>query len=276
MTRPSVSAWGLLLLLIAGCSQPKPRPELNFSYYNSPEFHWRHVGRVLLLPVVNESATPEATEQMRAALNAELQQLGLFEVVSTPPDAAARLARSVRDGGRFDEAEVIALARCANADAVVAITLSHYSPYYRPRIGLSAQAISPDLGKVVSSVDGLWDSNNLAVADRARRYYAGQKLHSVPGGPHRGVPDDPYGYDLVLQSPHLFQRFVAAEAARVLVADAAFLNAVCPKVVKQPCDVKPPGPPPAPPQGPPAGGAQGASPLNASRTQNAPPSPAAK
>lgn len=226
--------WGvfcfLALLVLGGCcSQPKPRPDLNFSYYHNPEFRWRHVARVLVLPVVNESATPEATDQMRRSLTAELQQLGRFEVVQTPPEVAARFARAVRDGGRFDEAELIDLARCASADVILSVSLSHYSAYFRPRIGLTVQAISPDVGKVVASVDGLWDSNNLAVAERAHLFYVRQRSVAECVRDHVcGTIDTAYADELVLSSPHLFQRYVAAEVSRLLVGDPELLERLRP------------------------------------------------
>src|SRR5262249_46044159 len=151
------------LLGPGGCGHTRPHNDLTFSFYGDPEFRWQHVGRLLLLPLVNESAYPEAADQMRRPARPELPQLGGGEGVVTPPDVAQRFARLVRDGGRFDERELIDLARVAGADAIVAGTLSHYTPYFRPRIGLTLQAISPDLGRVVASVDGLWDTNNLDV-----------------------------------------------------------------------------------------------------------------
>ncbi len=216
-----------VMLLAAGCAHHagNSAPPPNFSYYHAQDFAWAPVTRVVILPLVNETAHPEASDQLQRSLHASFQQMGLFEVVSVPPPLAARLARQVREAGRFDEAEVINLARCTGANVVIAGTLSHYTPYFRPRIGLTLQAISPDLGRVVGSADGLWDANDPHVACRARLFFVPKKSHLQKLCDYaRWAVDDAYAADLVLESPHLFGQFVCGEAARLLVADPALME----------------------------------------------------
>ncbi len=249
---PRAGAWlALLACLLGGCAHAPPRQDITFSYYHAPDFPWQQVARVVVLPPANETPQPQATEEIHRALHAELQQLGLFEVVPVPPPLSLRLVQQVRETGRFNEADIVELARCTGANVILAVTLSHYSPYFRPRIGLTLQAISPDLGRVVASVDGLWDCNNLSVADRARAYYTRNRTCAQ----HvcdcvLGVIDDAYGADTVLESPHLFGRFVCAEAVRILVGDGELLarlraprGAACPRTpAAVPVRPLPPGP----------------------------------
>lgn len=261
--------WTLLVALgLAGCGNLPTCPEPNVSRYHNPAFSWRRVARLVVMPLVNESPQPQAGEEVRRSLHAELQQLGLFEAVPAPSELGESVSRHVRDGGRFSEAEMVALARCGAADVILVGTLTHYSPYQRPRIGLTLQAISPDLGKVVASVDGLWDATDHDVAQRARDYY--RRVRSCKDYAFDyllGRWESSYGTDLVLESPHLFQRFVCSEAARILVGlppgrpidepaplwapgtilltVKACLQSCWPK--KEPC---PPGQPPADPKKP--------------------------
>ena len=271
----------LLGLFVAGCAHAPPCPsEPNVSRFHDPAFAWRRVARMVILPMVNESPQPQAGEEVRRSLHAELQQLALFEAVPAPLELTNHTARLIRDGGRFSEAEMVALARCGAADVILIGTLTHYSPYQRPRIGLTLQAISPDLGRVVASVDGLWDSTDHEVADRARAYYARclstkQKIHDHITGRW----EESYGTDLVLESPHLFQRFVCSEAAHLLVGlpvgrpideeppiwrPGSILLTV--KACLESClPKKPPCPPPTPP-----GEAKPASPSEKKAANNAP------
>jgi len=227
-------------LVVVGCAHlHKPVPDLPFSFYHSNEFRWRNLKRLVILPLVNETTFPQAAEEIQRSLHAELQQLGRFEVIPVSSLLLERLNQRLRETGRFNEADLVYLARSTGADAVLFGTVTHYSPYFRPRIGLTIHVISPDLGKVISSVDGLWDSNYLPVADRARLHYS--RVRSLPE--HvidyaKGTFDDAYGTELVLSSPHLYQRYVCWEVARLLVAD--------PEQLKQ---FYPPAPPvmPAPP-----------------------------
>jgi hypothetical protein len=189
------------------------------------------VARVLLLPLDNETTFPKASEEVRKALAAELQQMGRFEVVPAPPDVHARLSGEIRYEGRFNEAVMIQLARIFRADVIVLGTLSHYHPYPQPRIGLTLQAVSPGDCKVVASVDGLWDAAQPAVKARARAFYAQGRAHPL----HPGLTDNEgFAGDLALASPALFQRFVCNEAASVLVQPPPGLGPL-PDGVAAPC-----------------------------------------
>jgi hypothetical protein len=210
----------VLLLLAAGCHQP-PVVEPPFSYYHAPGLEWCRVNRVLLLPMENESTFNQAPEQVRRALAEELQAAGRFEVVPAPPDVWAELSGQIRCNGRFNEAVMIEMARCTRADLIVMGTISQYSPYRLPRLGLVLQVISPGDAVIVASVDGLWDSTHQDIAARARAYYR-------EGA--RGGRTAPFPETLALESPQYFQRFVCHEAVASLLA-------------------WPPPPPPPPPQG---------------------------
>ncbi|MBA4065296.1 MAG: hypothetical protein C0501_16615 [Isosphaera sp.] len=188
-----------------------------FSRYLLDGWEWGAVNRVVVLPFLNESAYTRADEEVAAALRSELQKLGRFEVVAAPPDDHAVLAAVVHRGGRFDEAVMLEIARLARADVVVHGTVTQYSPYPRPRLGLVLQAVGPERAKVVSSVDGLWDSTDLAVAERARVYFR-QTPERPPWVRNRVIArDDSFAADLALESPALFQRFVCREAALTLL-----------------------------------------------------------
>ena len=162
-------------LVLAGCQHgeshravPPPGCEPVFSQYHFDQFRWSEVGRVLVLPFVNESSHTRADEEIGRALRAELQQLGRFEVIAAPPDELARLSDQVHKAGRFNEDAMLELGRAFRADVVIHGTITQYSPYPRPRVGIVLQAVSPAEGKVVGSVDGLWDANHLPIAKRAQ------------------------------------------------------------------------------------------------------------
>src|SRR5262245_8996907 len=76
----------LVLALGAGCALcQKPPPPPPGSLYHANGFDPNSLNRVLLAPMGNESGFPCAAEEIRAALAAELQCLGHFEVVVPPP-----------------------------------------------------------------------------------------------------------------------------------------------------------------------------------------------
>jgi hypothetical protein len=226
-----------------------------FSQYHLEGWNWEEVGRVVVLPFLNESPYTRAGDEVWAAFSSELQKLGRFEVVAAPPDDRAVLAALVHRGGRFDEAEMLHLARVTRADVIVHGIITHYSPYPRPRLGLIVQAVGPLEAKVVASVDGLWDTTDVAVAERLRAYYR-QRPCPRPAfiRNHVIVSDDAFAGELALDSPALFQRWVCHEAVLTLLGlpvpgilggVGVFVGGPVPVVgtVACPAPAAPPGPP---------------------------------
>ena len=135
-----------------------------------------------------------------------------------PYNFPAPLAAAIRRAGRFDELTMLELARQHRADVVVHGIVTFYSPYPRPRIGLVIQAVAPAEGKVVASVDGMWDTTDQAVADRCRLFYRGGRRERLPFiRNHVIVSDDSFAGELALDSPALFRRWVSFEAVHALV-----------------------------------------------------------
>jgi hypothetical protein len=199
--------------------EPPPAP-ITRSEFRHPDWDWSRVARVLVLPPLNESAYTRADEEFHAALTGELQRLGRFEVVAGPPDDCARLAAKIHRDGTFDEALMLELAKLTRADVVVHVAVMQYSPYPRPRMGVVAQAVSPARGKVIASVDGLWDTTDAGIAEELRTYYR-QRPKRLPPRVRNHViaSDDAFAEELALDSPALFQRWVAHVVAVSLVED---------------------------------------------------------
>jgi hypothetical protein len=231
----TVIAGGLLLAALAGSGcrlierlsgspalprnrqPPKPGPP-TYSHYQQPGWQWGDVSRVLVLPPRNESAFTRAGEELHAALCGELQRLGRFEVVQAPPDPEGQLAKLIHVSGRFDEGAMLDLGKLTRADVVVFPTITQYSPYPRPRLGVVLQAVAPLEGKVIASVDGLWDTTDAAVAEQVRTHYR-QRPTPLPAWVrnHEIATDDSFAGERALDSPALFQRYVCHVGARVLV-----------------------------------------------------------
>lgn len=214
----AVAAGGCHLFSRVQARKVPPQAGPTFSQYHLDGWQWAGVNRVLVLPFLNESEHTRAAEEVRAAFASEMQKEGRFEIVSAPPDDQAILAQPVRRGGRFNEAVMLDLARATRSDVVVHGTITFYSPYPRPRIGLVLQAVGPAEAKVVASVDGLWDTTDAAVAERIRAHYR-QKPRVRPPWikNHVIATDDGFADEIALDSPALFQRAVCREAVLALL-----------------------------------------------------------
>lgn len=225
MNRVTVGMVVVGLGLASGCqwlNRIKPPPPIpvaapTYSQYHLSGWDAASLTRIVVLPVHNESQYTRAGDEFRAALIAELQRLGRFEVIAAPEEVAA-LAREYRQAGRFDEGVLVDIARCAKADAIVYATITHYSPYPRPALGTVVQLIGPNQGKVMASVDGLWDTTDGMVAERVRTFYRQCPRPQPPRiRNHVIASDDGFASELALDSPALFQRFVSMEIAATLL-----------------------------------------------------------
>ncbi len=214
----AAAAAGCHRLLQVQARKLPPPSEPTFSQYHLPGWDWGTVDRVVILSFLNESEHTQAGEEVRAAFASEFQKMGRFEIVSAPQDDQAILAKKVRVGGRFNEAVMLDIARMTRADVIIHGTVSFYSPYPRPRIGIVIQAVSPQDAKVVASVDGLWDTTDSAVADRVRTFYRQRPRPRPPWiRNHVIAKDDGFADELALDSPALFQRAICREVVVALL-----------------------------------------------------------
>jgi len=196
------------VLLLAGCNVVCSRGAgVPPSQYRAPGFDPARLTRVLVLSLGNETAYPCAGEDVRTALADALQTAGRFEVVVPPPDVVAAQSALLHVGGHFDEAELLALCRTFEADAVLLGAVTQFQPYVPQRIGLSLQLINPAQAVVCASINGLWDARDLAAAEAAPPFYV--KIFRYCAEPEFG--------DTVLESPRLYQRNVCRQVVQALL-----------------------------------------------------------
>ncbi len=117
-------------LAISGC-EALPRVE------HQPQFHnpFPQLSRVAVLPFFNQSDEPTANGfDVATAYRNELQQIPGFEVMPVGVAEQQLLAHKVHLDGSTD---FQALARMLNVDAVVVGSITDFTPFYPPRMGLA-------------------------------------------------------------------------------------------------------------------------------------------
>lgn len=182
-----------------------------FQQYLDPRTDWSSIQRVVLMPLANQTAYPKIADEMQTNLAAELQRAGRFDiVVATREDPGAK-ARNLFASGRFDEVELLRVAREYQAQAVLFGQVTQYHPYNPPRVGLSLLMIHPAEGIAIASAEGLWDARETGTAAQAKQLY-GQSL---------SWPQSVLGTERVLESPDVFQRFVSQQVASSLIPPSA-------------------------------------------------------
>ena len=218
---------GWMLVLGVGCKpfqklprlQEAPVPPTAASQYHLEGFDWQKVDRVLLLPLRNESAYTRSGEEIQTALTEELRRLGRFEVITATPDHLVRLSSSVHQNSAFDEVVLGEIAKEMRADLVLHGTITQYSPFPQPRLGVVLQALSPEDGRVVASVDGLWDTTDASLAEKIRANYRRPlRLRPRLRNPEV-VAAGSFSAELAHDSPATFHRYICNELSRALIGE---------------------------------------------------------
>ena len=122
----------LASLLLAGCSA---FPDV----VHEPQLHnpFPQLTRVAVLPFYNQSADPTIDQdQIAHHYYNELQNIPGFEVM---PVGAAKALAQANGSNPQTGADFQQLARQLGVDAVVVGSVTEYSPYYPPRIGLAVR-----------------------------------------------------------------------------------------------------------------------------------------
>jgi hypothetical protein len=174
----------------------------------------------LLVPLANETAFPQAPEQIRNALAAELQSIGQVEVVVPSCDGDACLSQIVHSCGAFDESAMLAAARAFHIDTVLVGTVTQFKPYAPQCVGLSLRLISPPAASIIASLDGLWDARDAQLAGIARGS-SGPNCVAPCAALKPDLNCAALKSDLNLISPQQFQRFVCRQAVQVLLTPPA-------------------------------------------------------
>lgn len=106
---------------------------------HQPQYHnpFPQLSRVAVLPFYNQSADPTIDQdQVALAYYNELQAIRGFEVV--PVGVTKARLQALRFEPRFPE-DFQRLAQLLDVDAVVVGSVTEYSPYYPPRMGISVR-----------------------------------------------------------------------------------------------------------------------------------------
>jgi hypothetical protein len=131
----------LAVLAAAICCAAGPGCALLPDKIVEPQFHnpLPQIHRVAVLPFFNQSAEPTVNgEAVAIAYYNELQQIPGFEVMPVGV-AKQMLAASIQATGQEPVmgSDFQRLARQMNVDAVIVGSITEYSPYYPPRMGLA-------------------------------------------------------------------------------------------------------------------------------------------
>ena len=211
----------LLLISISGCFLTRVTSrEFNkmwhgpaykiTNFYRDPDLYAMGIGRVAVIPFVNESKYRDATEKVTGVFSAELKKTGAFGVVLADDVECNGLIESVRNRGMIDYEQAARLAQKLNVDALVVGRITNYFPYHRsPVLGLDVAMIYPAEQKVVWQVDELYDSTDFRVMNSIRKYFDKEFSDNASD----------FNFEVFLYSIMRYSQFVSHEVAGTLLVE---------------------------------------------------------
>jgi hypothetical protein len=204
-----VSLPARLLLIVAlaalgGCTQPPARAPI-CAYLSSPaELH--RLTRVMFMELADQAAQPNVARDVADDILRALQERRLFRVEllrSTDPRVSAV---PPRPDGRFTIAEMKRLQDGLGCDAVLVGAMTSFQQYPRMQIGLRLALLDLKAGKVIWSIDNVWDTRDRDLQCRIQEFFDTQMAHQY----------DPIDWRIGTVSASAFAKFVAYEVAHTL------------------------------------------------------------
>jgi hypothetical protein len=211
--RPRRSHWRLPLLLaplaaLWGCAHPVCPAVC--SYLSSPA-ELQHINRVVFLELADQAAQPNVARDVADDVLRALQERRLFRVEPLRETDPRCSAVPVRPDGRFTLVEMKQLREGLECDAVLVGAMTSFQQYPRMQIGLRLTLLDLKAGKVVWSLDNVWDTRDLDVERRIREFFGDRMAHQY----------EPVDWQIGTVSASAFSKFVAYEVAGTLVPKPA-------------------------------------------------------
>lgn len=198
----------ILIVSLCGCTIIQPVEPQTGHYYLNPGIDFASIGKVAFLELENLSSRPEQTEQMSQSLADSLGKKHLFSVRRISRLAPEWHALELDSISEYTYEQLAQIREQLGVDAILFGTLCRYSPYPHFLTHLQLKMIHLRDGALVWAMEEVWDSTDKKTAQRMQQYFREQ----MRGG------YDPINWQITLNSPRVFSRFVAFEATQTLPA----------------------------------------------------------
>ncbi len=194
------------LLAFSGCSVKQPVIEETGFFYINPEADITSIKKLVILEFDNKTYYNTIENMLTKQVYTTLVKKHLFEISYL--DSGDILWPQVHGicNKHLDKQQLDRYCEILQADAVLTGEITEYKPFPSPLIGLKAKMIDLRTGQLVWSLEQVWDSVDIGVENRIKRYYD----TTVKTG------YEPMGWEYVRTSPSAYRQFVSFEIASTL------------------------------------------------------------
>lgn len=200
-------AGAILAAGLAGGCGPKPQaPEPTIPCYLESPGALMGIARAVLVEPPSDPSTAVVARDVAQALARTIAARQIFQVdLALPGEIGLDIA--ALDGRRTVTLEQMKTIRdTLQCDVVILTAMTEFHAYPRMRMGLRMQMLDLRSGRLLWSLDHVWDGTEEATAKRIQNYHTTR----TPG------MADPLEWRVALVSPKAFGEFVAADVARTL------------------------------------------------------------
>lgn len=177
-----------------------------FSYLN-PSADITTIGRVAIIELDNNSASPQISADVTEALYLALQKKQVFGLtVVYQDDPAFQSLKIEPDAAYYTLEQLYAISKTLKCHAVLVGTVTQYKPYPHMTIGLRLRLLDLSNCQLLWAVEQVWDSTDKATKSRIKSHFQDQALSGV----------ESIREQVTVISQLEFVRFVAYEVAETL------------------------------------------------------------
>ena len=177
------------------------------NFYKSEEYSSSNIQRILLVPFTFNTGREKVVNEITEAFFDELQKSGKFDVVTPHEFHEVFLNKdNLWIKGMVNAETIVEAKKRYQVDAIIFGTITRYSPYEPPVIGIKSSMFSTTSGNVIWTSDTIFDSSEASIVKLAKAYYKEnyQKKQSL------------YDWKIVLLSSKRYSQFISHQIVATL------------------------------------------------------------
>lgn len=204
----------IAILAIAGCNVHQPLIQETGYYDLHPQADFESINHMVIMEFDNRTNFTKLAEPLSRQVFSTVIKKHMFDTTFITWDqplwkqiAGANLEHAERETQK-------AYAEMLNSDAIMTGEIIQYKPFPTLMIGLRVRIIDLRTGYTIWKLEQVWDSADIGVENRIKRYYSNTLKSGL----------EPMGWQYVRTSPSAYRQFVAYEIAQTLPGGNYYTN----------------------------------------------------
>ncbi len=128
------------------------------------------VKRVVLLPIENHTASPQATADIHQKILGRLRSSGMFEIVDGSTWLQTPCTADEVACGEFVESLLVRAYQEFNADAVMFLSVNELHAYTPMSLGVTLHIVETYDAQLLATIDGFWSQENSLTAQHFEQF----------------------------------------------------------------------------------------------------------